>query len=92
MTPLQKEVILGLLEGGSISGNSKYGYRLKDRSGNPVSKFTYRTFHSLRPHLRMEKGRFVINRKFIRSLSKRYWIKKMYLDYLNRKNEPTTYT
>ncbi|MFV0604566.1 MAG: hypothetical protein ACK5NK_01875 [Niabella sp.] len=85
MTPLQKTILQWLLEGGAISGNPKYGYRLKDKAGNPILKFNHRTFYSIKDHLRFEKGHYVLNKKYIRSLSKKYWIKKIYLDYLKRK-------
>lgn len=84
MTTLQKKIFETLLDGGSISGNIKYSYRLKDNTGYPVLKFSHRTFHILKPYLRLEKGQFVLNKKSIRSLSKRYWIKKMYLQGLKK--------
>ena len=84
MTILQKEILEFLIEGGSISGNIKYGYRLRDKAGNPITRFSHRTFFSLKPNLRMEKGQFVLNRKFVRSLSKRFWIKKAYLNHLKK--------
>lgn len=85
MTKLQKTIIEWLIEGGSISGNQKYGYRLKDKLGNPLLKFNYRTFYSIKEHLRLEKGNFVLNKKYVRGLSKRYWIKKIYLKRLKEK-------
>ena len=85
MTPLQKNIIEQLLEGGNINGNPKYGYRLKDKYGNPLLKFNYRTFYSIKEHLKFEKGHYLLNRKYIRSLSKRYWIKKIYLQHLQQR-------
>ncbi|OJU22647.1 MAG: hypothetical protein BGN92_09060 [Sphingobacteriales bacterium 41-5] len=84
MTSLQKTILEWLIEGGSISGNQKYGYRLKDSAGNPLAKFSYRTFYTLKDHLRFEKGHYRLNKKYVRSLNKRYWIKKLYLQYLNK--------
>lgn len=84
MTSLQKKILVQLLEGGSITGNEKYGYRLKDVAGNPLTKFSYRTFYTLKDHLRFEKGHYRLNKKYVRSLSKKYWIKKLYLRYLNK--------
>lgn len=84
MTSLQKSILEWLLEGGSISGNQKYGYRLKDSAGNPLVKFNHRTFYSLKDHLRFDKGNYRLDKKFVRSLSKKYWIKKMYLEYLKK--------
>ena len=85
MTSLQKTIIEWLLEGANINGNPKYGYRLKDKAGNPLAKFNYRTFHSIKEHLRFVDGHYVLNRKYVRSLSKRYWIKKIYLKHLENK-------
>lgn len=85
MTGLQKTIIEWLLEGGTIYGNQKYGYRLKDKSGNPLAKFNYRTFYSLKEHLRFVNGYYILNRKYIRGLSKRYWIKKIYIKHLENK-------
>lgn len=85
MTSLQKNILEWLIEGGSISGNQKYGYRLKDKAGNPLAKFNHRTFYSLKEHLRFDNGHYRLNRKYVRSLSKRYWIKKIYLQYLKNK-------
>lgn len=84
MTPLQKDIIECLLDGYTITGNAKYGYRLKDKNGNPVTKFSHRTFHALKDYLRSQQGIFVANKKHIRSLSKKYWIKKAYLQALQK--------
>lgn len=85
MTQLQKTIFEWLLEGGSVSGNPKYGYRLKDIAGNPLAKFNHRTFHSLKDLLRSDDGIYKLNKKYVRSLSKRYWIKKTYLEYLKKR-------
>jgi len=84
MTSLQKTILEWLLEGGLISGSQKYGYRLKDSTGNPLVKFNHRTFHSLKDLLRFDHGSFRLDKKYVRSLSKRYWIKKMYVEYLKK--------
>jgi hypothetical protein len=88
MTSLQKEIVEYLLEGGSVSGNTKYGYRLKDNTGYPARKFSHRTFFILKPYLRLERGSFVLNKKYVRSLSKKYWIKQLYLSDLKKKVPP----
>ena len=87
MTTLQKQICEILLEGGAISGNIKYGYRIKDDSGYPVLRFSHRTFLSIKPFLRMAKGQFVINKNAVRSLSKRYWLKQKYLQNLKSVRE-----
>ena len=85
MTSLQKIIIEWLIEGGNINGSPKYGYRLKDKHGNPLTKFNSRTFHSIKEHLRFDNGHYVLNRKYVRGLRKRYWIKKIYLKHLQAK-------
>lgn len=85
MTSLQKTILEWLIEGGSISGNQKYGYRLKDSVGNPLAKFNHRTFYALKDHLRLDHGNYRLDKKYVRGLSKRYWIKKIYLEYLKKK-------
>ncbi|HRN49670.1 MAG TPA: hypothetical protein PKW69_16695 [Niabella sp.] len=84
MTPLQRKIFEALLNGGKISGNPKYGYRLKDSMANPLLKFSHRTFFQLKHFLRLEKSQFVLNKKEVRSLSKKYWLKKAYLEELKK--------
>lgn len=90
MTTLQKKIIEVLLQGGSISGNPKYGYRLKDAASHPIVKFSYRTFHSVKPYLRINKGSFLLNRGLVRGISKRFWIKKAYLENISTKDRMKT--
>ncbi|MBK7099484.1 MAG: hypothetical protein IPH58_15630 [Sphingobacteriales bacterium] len=84
MTPLQRKIFEALLSGGKISGNPKYGYRLKDSKANPLLKFSHRTFFQIKHFLRMEKSQFVLNKKEVRSLSKKYWLKQRYLQNLKK--------
>lgn len=82
MTQLQQNILAWLLTGGSIAGNDKYGFRLRDEKNNVIHKFSSRTFACIKEYTRREHGVFVANKKYIRSLSRRWWVKQEYLRLL----------
>lgn len=79
MTPLQKQIIQELLQGGNIANCFASGYRLRDGTHNGIRRFTAPTFFSLQKFLRKEKsGLYVINKNKIRQERGNAWIKKQY--------------
>ncbi len=78
MTPLQKNIITVLLDGGTLAGNQKYGYRVRTATVQPVHKFGYRSFLSIRNLLRKKDGVYYINKNLVRQLHGSCFIKKTY--------------
>jgi hypothetical protein len=78
MTPLQKKIANLLIEGGSIVGNSKYGYRVRDAQHNVKYKFRFSTFYYFKDLLRPRKGMLVLNRTKVRQLHGNTYLKQLY--------------
>lgn len=79
MTSLQKTIVLSLLEGCNIADCKTNGYRLRTRENCVIAKFYEPTFYSLKKFLRKEKnGLYVINKKALRSLHGKTWMKREY--------------
>jgi hypothetical protein len=58
MTDLQKFIVGRLLTGYNISGNSKYGYRLRSPEHLVCRKFSYKTFSGFN-HLLSKRGGYL---------------------------------
>lgn len=78
MTSLQKAIVQSLLDGCNIANCYQSGYRLRTPQTHVISKFYSKTFDSLKPILRKEKGVYVIDKRTVRSLNGNTWIKKEY--------------
>lgn len=85
MTDLQKYIVGNLLNGYNITGNEKYGYRLRSPRGEVCRKFYGATFHTIKPLLRNRGGQFLINKTAVRKLHGRAWPKKRYKDLITKK-------
>jgi hypothetical protein len=84
MTAVQKNILSKLLHGYSFAGNQTYGFRLYDENMNVQDTFTYRTYFKMRKLLRKDKsGRFVLDKRKVRSLHGKSWIKKEYKKQLH---------
>jgi hypothetical protein len=86
-TPLQRQIASLLLEGCSVSGSTRYGYRVHDAGMNPVARINARTFYKVASLCRKQNGRMVIDKRIVRSLHGRAWIKKQYKKSLIQKTE-----
>jgi hypothetical protein len=88
MTELQKQVITGLIGGGTIAayGNN---FRLRDAKCNPVIRFTYKTFKPIKEFLRRKDDVYVLDKVAIRKMRKNSWIKKTYLTKHHEKKVST---
>lgn len=79
MTSLQKAIVVSLLEGCTIYNARSSGYRLRTSNGCVISKFYGPTFYALKPLLRREKnGLYVIDKREVRQLHGKNWVKKEY--------------
>lgn len=88
MAMIAKDIFLALLGGHSIFGYGKYGYRLRDASGNPVCRIHQASFDHFR-HLvlRQTKNRaWVIDKRKVRSLHGNHICKKLYKEIRSAKN------
>jgi hypothetical protein len=83
MTTLQKEIITELLNGGNISGNKTYGYRLRTSNQVCVRKFHDRTLYRVKDVLRKSGSVYVINKSKVRQLHGSSWIKQHYKSITN---------
>lgn len=79
MTSLQKDTILLLLKGGSISAGSN-GFRVRDAQHLVVWKIKSSSFYTLKDLLRKTRdGLFVINKSEVRKLHGKNWVKREYV-------------
>jgi hypothetical protein len=79
MTSLQKAIVQSLLDGCNIATYRNGNFRLRTANNCVISKFYEPTFDSLKFILRKEKnGLYVIDKKAVRSLHGKTWIKKEY--------------
>lgn len=87
MTDLQKTIFTVLIKGGSIAKTGQ-SYRLRDDGVNPVSVFTYRTWFIIRRFVRLDRklNVFVLDRKKVRALHGKSWLKQQYKMTLNKDN------
>ena len=82
MTQLQKDTILLLLKGGSISAGSN-GYRVRNSQHQVEWKINSSSFYTLKYLFRKTKnGLFVINKTEIRKLHGGNWVKVEYTKLL----------
>lgn len=78
MTQLQKEIIQKLLLGYNISGNTKYGFRLRSPEQHVCRKFSYKTFFKIKDILRKKGPVFLINKNKVRQLHGKTFTKTEY--------------
>ncbi len=82
MTRLQKDTLLLLLKGGSISAGSN-GFRVRNSQHQVEWKIKSSSFYTLKYLLRKTKaGLFVINKNEVRKLHGSNWVKREYTKLL----------
>jgi hypothetical protein len=86
-TELHKEVIRILLQDGYIVGNEKYGYRVRSPEHLVLRKFGVKTFTSLKPLLRLKEKTWLLDKRIVRQLHGRHWIKTFYKTIQKRKSK-----
>ena len=88
MTRLQKDTLLLLLKGGSISAGSN-GYRVRNSKHLVEWKIKSSSFFTIKYLLRKTKdGLFVMNKTEVRKLHGRNWVKVEYLKQLTIDKQP----
>lgn len=84
--PVWRMIYVELLKGGSVE---IYGSRMKVRDArrSPVRIVARQSIRPIKNYIKPDKknNAFVLDRRYVRSLSKRYWVKKMYLIFLRKK-------
>lgn len=78
MTAKQKDIVRKLLDGHSIVGTPRHGFRLRDQKQNVVAKFNYNTFFRIKHLLRKHKSGFVIDKNKVRQQHGNSFEKQLY--------------
>jgi hypothetical protein len=87
LTDKQCHIAILLLKGNYVLQISPSVYRVYTPNVDPVYRFTSQTFLGLKKYLRKtNRNRWVIDKRIIRGLHGRSWIKKEYRKLLQLKN------
>jgi len=78
MTDFQKDIIEKLLLGYNIASSGRSGFRLRSPQNSVAKKFSSATFDKIKKYLRKKDLVFVADKKMIRSLHGKSWVKKQY--------------
>lgn len=78
MTEIQKIALTTLLHNGDVSGNAKYGYRVRDVNHNPVLRISAGHFKKIKNVLRYKKNVWVLNKMAVRRMHGKAWLKQQY--------------